>query len=37
VHRRRQAEERLMAGDGWGAADLVFTNEVGEALVINDD
>jgi integrase len=32
-HRRRQNEERLWAGEAWSnTSDLVFTNEVGEAV-----
>lgn len=31
-HRRRQAEERLAAGEAWADTDLVFCNEVGAPL-----
>jgi integrase len=29
-HRKRQASERLRAGEAWADLDLVFTNELGE-------
>lgn len=32
AHRRRQAEERLEAGDRWVESAYVFTNPVGEPL-----
>lgn len=31
-HRRRQNEERLMAGDAWAKFDLVFTNAIGDPV-----
>lgn len=31
-HRRRQNEERLMAGDAWANLDLVFTNPIGDPV-----
>lgn len=31
-HRRRQNEERLMAGDAWAKLDLVFTNPIGDPV-----
>jgi integrase len=32
VHRRRQAKERLRAGEAWAELDLVFTNEIGDPV-----
>lgn len=31
-HRRRQNQERLLAGDAWEDLDLVFTNELGQPV-----